>query len=62
MLLAEALAARKDTIAEDDIRELPTVDRRVARRTVDELSETIRRLDLALQQRNWTTELIELRR
>lgn len=43
----------------DDIRELPTVDPRAERRSVDELSETIRRLDLALQQRNWTTELIE---
>jgi len=43
----------------DDIKELPTVDARAERRTVDELSERIRRLDLALQQRNWTTKLID---
>ncbi len=43
----------------DDIREIPTVDLSAERRAADELSETVRRLDLALQQRNWTTDLVE---
>ena len=43
----------------DDVRELPTVDVRVERRAADAVSERIRRLDMSLQQRNWTTELLE---
>jgi hypothetical protein len=43
----------------DDLRELPTVELRAERRAADQLSEAVRRLDLALQQRNWTTELVE---
>ena len=43
----------------DELREVPTIDVRAERRASDELSERVRRLDLALQQRNWTTELIE---
>ena len=42
----------------DDIRELATIDVTTERRVADELSETVRRLDLALQQKNWTTELL----
>lgn len=45
--------------SKDEIREVPTVDVQAERRAADELSESIRRLDLALQQRNWTTELLE---
>lgn len=43
----------------DQLRELPTVDLRSERQAADRLSEAVRRLDLALQQRNWTTELQE---
>jgi hypothetical protein len=43
----------------DDVREVPTVDLAAERRAADRLSEAVRRLDLALQQRNWTTELLE---
>lgn len=43
----------------DELREVPTIDARAERRTANELSERVRRLDLALQQRNWTTELLE---
>ena len=43
----------------DDVRELPTVEVRAERRVADVLSEAVRRLDLALQQRNWTTQLRE---
>jgi len=43
----------------DDVRELPTVDLREERHAADQISETLRRLDLALQQRNWTTDLRE---
>ena len=43
----------------DELPEVPTVDVRAERRASDELSERVRRLDLALQQRNWTTELLE---
>lgn len=43
----------------DDIREIATIDLAAERSVADGLSETVRRLDLALQQRNWTTELLE---
>lgn len=43
----------------DDVRELPRVEFRTARRAADDVSESLRRLDLAMQQRNWTTELQE---
>ncbi len=43
----------------DEVRELPTVELRAERHAADSLSEAVRRLDLALQQRNWTTELQE---
>jgi len=43
----------------DDIRELPTVELRAERRAADAVSESVRRLDLALQQRNWTIALLE---
>jgi hypothetical protein len=42
----------------DDIRELATIDLPAERRLADGLSETVRRLDMALQQKNWTTELL----
>lgn len=45
--------------SKDDIRELATVEVTAERRVADELSETVRRLDIALQQRNWTTELVD---
>ena len=45
--------------SKEDVRELPTVDVRAERQAADTLSETVRRLDLALQQRNWTTELLD---
>jgi hypothetical protein len=50
------LAGRR---TKDELRELPTVDLRAERRVADALSEAVRRLDVALQQRNWTTELLE---
>jgi hypothetical protein len=43
----------------DDIRELAAIDVAVERRIADGLSESVRRLDMALQQKNWTTELVE---
>lgn len=45
--------------AKDEVRELPTVELRAERRAADGLSEAVRRLDLAVQQRNWTTQLLE---
>lgn len=45
--------------SKDDVRELPRVEMRAARRAADDVSESLRRLDLAMQQRNWTTELSE---
>lgn len=38
--------------AKDDIRELPNVDLAAERRTANGLSESLRRLDMAMQQRN----------
>lgn len=49
------LATRR---TKDDVRELATVDVASERRVADGLSETVRRLDMALQQRNWTTDLV----
>lgn len=45
--------------SKDDVRELATIDLAAERAVADGLSETIRRLDLALQQKNWTTDLLE---
>lgn len=45
--------------AKDELRELPTVDLRAERQAADRLSEAVRRLDVAVQQRNWTIELGE---
>jgi hypothetical protein len=45
--------------AKDEVRELPTVDLQGERSTADKLSERVRLLDLAVQQRNWTTQLSE---
>lgn len=42
----------------DDVREIPTVELGTERKAADDLSEAVRRLDLVLQQRNWTTELV----
>jgi len=49
-------AARR---SKDDVRMVPRIDVAAERRVADELSERVRRLDLALQQRNWATELVE---
>jgi hypothetical protein len=49
-------AARR---SKDDVRMVPRIDVAAERRVADELSERVRRLDLALQQRNWATELVD---
>jgi hypothetical protein len=43
--------------AKDDIREVSNVDLAAERRAANGLSETVRRLDMAMQQRNWTTDI-----
>jgi hypothetical protein len=43
----------------DDIREVAAIDVAAERQVADGLSEAVRRLDLALQQKNWTTEVLE---
>lgn len=43
----------------DDLREVPTVELHAERRAADQVSEAVRRLDLSLQQRNWTTDLVD---
>jgi hypothetical protein len=43
--------------AKDDLREVPNIDLPAAREAADRTSEAVRRLDMAMQQRNWTTEL-----
>jgi hypothetical protein len=45
--------------SKDDVRKLPQVNVASERKVADELSERVRRLDIALQQRNWTTELVD---
>jgi predicted RNase H-like nuclease (RuvC/YqgF family) len=46
------------TRTKDDIRQIAATDIVAIRKTADDLSETVRRLDSALQQKNWTTELV----
>lgn len=48
------LAGRR---AKDDLREVANVDLAAERRGANRLSETVRRLDMAMQQRNWTTDI-----
>ena len=45
--------------SKDDVRKVVTVDYKAARAAADDVSERVRRLDLALQQQNWTVELLD---
>jgi hypothetical protein len=45
--------------SKDDVRKVVTVDYKAARSAADDVSERVRRLDLALQQQNWTVELLD---
>lgn len=45
--------------SKDDVRKVVVVDYKTARAAADGLSERVRRLDVALQQLNWTTELVD---
>jgi hypothetical protein len=45
--------------SKDDVRKIVTIDFKAARDAADGLSERVRRLDIALQQQNWTVELID---
>lgn len=45
--------------SKDDVRKVIVVDYKAERSAADNLSERVRRLDVALQQLNWTTELID---
>ena len=45
--------------SKDDVRKIVTVDYKAARAAADGLSEQVRRLDIALQQQNWTVQLID---
>ena len=45
--------------SKDDVRKVVTIDYKAAREAADALSERVRRLDIALQQLNWTIELID---
>ena len=49
---------RKRT-SKDDLRQVVTLDVKGERKAADDLAETVRRLDLAVQQVNWTTEMVE---
>lgn len=44
--------------SKDDVRQVAKVNAADFRKTADEASEQLRRLDSALQQANWTTELV----
>ena len=46
------------TRTKDDIKQVATIDIAAVRQIADTASETVRRLDIALQQKNWTTELV----
>jgi len=45
--------------SKDDVRKVVTIDFKEARAAADSLSERVRRLDIALQQQNWTVELVD---
>ena len=45
--------------SKDDVRKVVTIDFKEARAAADALSERVRRLDIALQQQNWTVEVVD---
>ena len=45
--------------SKDDIRKVVAIDYKAARAAADDVSERVRRLDIALQQQNWTVELLD---
>ena len=45
--------------SKDDIRKIVAVDYKAARSAADDVSERVRRLDIALQQQNWSVELLD---
>jgi hypothetical protein len=45
--------------SKDDVRKIVAVDYKAARSAADDVSERVRRLDIALQQQNWTVELLD---
>ena len=45
--------------SKDDIRKIVAIDYKAARSAADDVSERVRRLDIALQQQNWTVELLD---
>ena len=57
--LADAAAERQQRYGLAEIRILSTVDVGELRRQSDELAKERRELDAAIQETNWTTELIE---
>lgn len=44
--------------SKDDIKKVATVDAVEIRKKADEASQTVRRLDIAIQQVNWSTDLV----
>lgn len=48
-----------DRRSKDDVRRIVAVDYRAARSAADDVSERVRRLDIALQQQNWSVELLD---
>ena len=50
---------QRERRSKDDVRKVAVIDLGGERRLADELSERVRRLDIALQQKNWTTELVD---
>jgi hypothetical protein len=52
-------AAQPSRRSKDDVRKVVTVDYKEARAAADAHSERVRRLEIALQQQNWTVELVD---
>jgi hypothetical protein len=57
--VAQAATVRVDRYSRSEVRSVAAIDVRAAQRTADELARAYRELDTAIQEKNWTTELLD---
>lgn len=57
--VAESAVTTTDRYSRSEIRKVATVDIAALRKQADNLAQEYRELDFAIQEANWTTELIE---
>lgn len=57
--LLEAATIRQERFSRSEVKFYRTVDIHVLQKNADELSKRYRELDFKVQEKNWSTELIE---